>query len=202
MTRTAVKIGPTDHGRRMSLADFECAEGQEGRLYELARGAIIVVDVPNPPHLAQVTAIRRQLGAYDLAHPGRIYTIATGSECKILLAEAESERHPDLAVYKTPPPGDDSDVWYTWVPEIVIEVVSADSEVRDYVEKREEYLAFGVLEYWIFNAEREEMLVLRRHGGRWVEQVVRPPQSYTTRRLPGLEFACAPVFEAARAIRE
>jgi Uma2 family endonuclease len=202
MNQVAVKIGPADHGRRMSLDDFEHAETAEGRLYELGRGVIIVSDVPNPPHLAQVTAIRRQLSAYDLAHPGRIYTIATGSECKILLSALDSERHPDLAVYRTPPPGDESDVWYIWVPEVVIEVVSPDSEHRDYVEKREEYLAFGVLEYWIVNAEREELLVLRRYGGRWVEQSVRPPQTYSTRRLPGLVIDCAAVFQAARAVLE
>ncbi|HKB40332.1 MAG TPA: Uma2 family endonuclease [Gemmataceae bacterium] len=202
MNQIAVKIGPADHGRRMSLDDFEHAETAEGRLYELGRGVIIVSDVPNPSHLAQVTAIRRQLSAYDLAHPGRIYTIATGSECKILLSALDSERHPDLAVYRTPPPGDESDVWYIWVPEVVIEVVSPDSEHRDYAEKREEYLAFGVLEYWIFNAERQELLVLRRYGGRWVEQSVRPPQTYSTRRLPGLVIDCAAVFQAARAVHE
>ncbi|MBI1918160.1 MAG: Uma2 family endonuclease [Planctomycetes bacterium] len=202
MSQIAEKIKPADHGRRMSLADFEHAETVEGCLYELGRGVIIVSEVPNPPHLAQVTAIRRQLSAYDVAHPGRIYTIAGGGECKILLSDLDSERHPDLAVYKTSPPGDESDVWYVWVPEVVIEVVSPDSEHRDYVDKREEYFSFGVLEYWIFNADRQEMLVLRRHGGRWAEQPVRPPQTYSTRRLPGLVIDCAAVFQAARAVRE
>src|SRR5205807_8805910 len=57
MSQIAEKIKPSDHGRRMSLADFEHAETVEGRLYELGRGVIIVSEVPNPPHLAQVTAI-------------------------------------------------------------------------------------------------------------------------------------------------
>ena len=202
MSQLAEKIGPADHGRRMSLADFEHVETVEGRRYELGRGVIIVSEVPNPPHLAQVNALRFQLTAYALAHPGRIYSIAGGGECKILLSALDSERHPDLAIYRTPPPGDESDVWYIWVPEIVIEVVSPDSEHRDYVDKREEYLAFGVLEYWIINADREEMLVLRRHGGRWAEQPVRPPQTYSTRRLPGLVLDGAAVFQAARAVRD
>ena len=59
MSQVAEKIGPPDHGRRMSLADFEHAETVEGRLYELGRGVIIVSDVPNPPYLAQVTALPR-----------------------------------------------------------------------------------------------------------------------------------------------
>jgi Uma2 family endonuclease len=200
MSTVKIKIGPHDNGRRMSLADFEFAEVQEGYLYELGRGVIVVSDVPNPPHLAQVTAIRRQLLAYDLANPGRIYTVASGNECKLLVFDLESERHPDLTVYKTPPPRADSKVWRSWVPELVIEVVSPDSHERDYQEKREEYLALGIKEYWIFDAERQEMRVLQRRAGNWSERVVRPPRVYKTRLLPGLEFDCGAVFEAARAV--
>jgi Uma2 family endonuclease len=201
MPKTAIRIGPKDHGRHMSLEDFDLAEGQEGYLYELSRGIITVMDVPDSPHLAQVTAIRRQLSAYDLAHPKRLYTIAAGSECKLLLADLESERHPDLAIYKTLPPRG-KHFWTRWIPEIVIEVISRGSEYRDYEEKREEYFRFGVREYWIFNAARQEMLVLRRSAAGWTERVLRPPKLYRTRVLPGLAFDCAPVFAAARAVQE
>jgi Uma2 family endonuclease len=198
MPETATKIGPDDEGRHMTLEEFDRAEGRPGHLYELSRGVVTVVDVPNPRHLAQVNAVRRQLAAYDLAHEGQIHTVAGGGECKVLLAGTESERHPDVAVYKTPPP-EEEDVWAGWIPEIVIEVISPGSEQRDYVEKREEYLLFGVIEYWILDEQRREMLVLRRSRGRWIERTVRPPDPYRTRLLPGLTFACAGVFAAAEA---
>jgi len=201
MTTQTIKIGPADHGRRMSLADFEHAEVKEGRLYELGRGVIIVSDVPGLRHLMQLNALRRQLHAYDLQHPGRIHNIAGGSDCKILLADLESERHPDLAIYKNPPPEGD-DFWASWIPEIVIEVISPSSEDRDYIEKREEYLRFGVREYWIVDAEREEVLVLRRSAGRWTERILRSSDTYRTRLLPEFELVCAPVFEAARTVGE
>jgi Uma2 family endonuclease len=161
---------------------------------------VVVSDVPNPRHVAQVIAIRDPLIVYKATHAGRIYGVLSGSECKILVDDLESERHPGLAVYMTPPPGNDAEVWHTWVPEIVIEVVSPGSEQRDYQEKREEYLAFGVREYWIFDLEREELLVLWRRSGRWAERVVRPPEVYRTRLLPGFELSCATVFEAARSV--
>src|SRR5690242_7570711 len=101
MPTTTIKLTPADHGRHMSLADFAHVEVQEGRLYELSRGVVTVSDVPNPPHLAQVMAIRRQFNAYDLSYPTRIHTIASGGECKIPVEGLESERHPDLAIYKT-----------------------------------------------------------------------------------------------------
>jgi len=143
-----------------------------------------------------VMAIRRQPAAYDLNNPGRIHTIAAGSECKVLPADLESERHPDVAVYKASPL-EDEDLWSTWIPDLVIEVISPDSEERDYGEKREEYLRFGVREYWVVDADRREILVLRRSRGRWKERVLRPPVVYRTGLLPGFEFSCEAVFRAA-----
>jgi Uma2 family endonuclease len=195
MPKTSTQIGPLDNGRHMSLEEFDLAEGQPRHLYELSRGVIIVVDVPNRRHLAQVHAMRQQFYLYAAAHPDRIHTIASRGECKLLVVGAESERHPDLAVY-TKPPVAEKDLWVNWVPEIVVEVVSSGSKHRDYVERREEYCLFGVREYWIIDAARQEMLVLRRADDDWRERVVRPPKTYRTRVLPGFEFDCSPVFQA------
>src|SRR4051812_42768201 len=106
MATAAVKIGPEDHGKRMSLDEFDHAEVQEGYLYELGRGVIVVSDVPRPKHMAIVLAIRNQLVLYQAAHPDTIYAIASGSECKILLSNVQSERHPDVSIYTTPPPSE------------------------------------------------------------------------------------------------
>ena len=146
MPETIVKVGPNDHGRRMSLAEFDHAEGQEGHLYELNRGVVVVSDVPSRPHAAQVDEVRQQLAAYRVQHPEQIHFLAGGAESKILLRQEESERHPDVSVYKRPPDSDD-DLWATWIPEIVVEIISPGSGQRDYVEKREEYLLYGVREY-------------------------------------------------------
>src|SRR5665213_565685 len=196
MSRTTIQIGPADAGKQMALDDFEHAEAQSGFNYELGRGRIAVVDVPDRKHLAMVDAASAQFYAYRPQHPSQIHTLAAGGECKILLAEAQSERHPDLAIYKTAPE-DAADLWATWIPEIVIEVVSPGSHHRDYVEKREEYLSFCVREYWIIDAASEEMLVLRRVSGRWTERTVSACDKYATRLLAGLEFDLASVFRAA-----
>jgi Uma2 family endonuclease len=198
MPKTATTVGPLDQGRRMTLEEFDRAEGLAGRLYELSRGTVTVVEVPDPRHFAQVEAVRDQLTAYKLANPGRIYGVASGADCKILVPDLETERHPDVAVYKKPPPRG-ADVWARWVPEVVVEVISAESAHRDYVEKRGDYFRAGVKEYWIVDAERQEVLVLRRSRGKWSERTPRPPQTYQPRVLPGFELACAPVFEAAEA---
>jgi Uma2 family endonuclease len=197
MPKTTIRIGPGDHGQTMSLDEFEPAEIQEGYHYELGRGVVVVTDVPKPKHLRILNAIRRQFVAYDLANDGVIQAIAGGGECKILLDEPQSERHPDLAIYKTPAPAEGNAVWSLWVPELVVEVVSPGSEDRDYREKREEYLAFGVKEYWIVDPKKRSMLILRRYRGRWIEQPAGPSATVETPLLPGLRFECGPVFEAA-----
>jgi Uma2 family endonuclease len=183
----------------MSLADFDHAEVQEGYRYELGRGVIVVSAVPKRRHLAQFGALRDQLVAFKLAHPGRIHAIAGSGECKLLITDFGSERHPDLAVYKTSPPVEGDELWSIWIPELVIEIVSLGSELRDYTQKREEYLTFGVREYWIVDADKEEVLVLRRVGGRWRERVVKPPEIYRPAVLRGFELNCQLIFDAAKA---
>jgi Uma2 family endonuclease len=198
MPKTVTTIGPLDKGRRMSLDEFDRAEGRAGHLYELSRGTVAVVDVPDPRHFAQVEAVRDQLTAYKLANRGRVHGIAGGAECKILVPDLQAERHPDLAVYKTPAPRG-PDVWARWIPEVVVEVISAESVQRDYVEKREDYFRAGVKEYWIVDADRQEVLVLRRARGKWAERTLQANETYRPRVLPGFEFVCASVFEAAEA---
>jgi hypothetical protein len=196
MRRTVTTVGPKDDGRSMSLVEFDLAEVQPGYNYELSRGTIDASDIPNQPHLAQIKEVKRQVHGYDYQHPGRIELIATGSECKILIPSLESERHPDLAIYKSIMPLG-SDIWSIWIPDIVIEIVSASSEFRDYVEKREEYFKFGVREYWILNAFQRELRVLKRAGDDWSDHIIRPPKLYKSRLLPGFAFDCALVFAAA-----
>jgi Uma2 family endonuclease len=196
VSRTVIQIGPADNGRPMSLVDFDHAEGQAGYRYELSRGVVTVVDVPDFRHAAQLDSVGQQLAAYRLNHPRRVCAVLGGGDCKILLSDLESERHPDLSVYRSPPkqPRD----WATWVPDIVIEIVSPSSRHRDYNEKPEEYRRFGVREYWVIDEERQEMLAHRQAGVRWVLRTIRPPQKYTTRLLPGFELDLEAVFDAAR----
>jgi Uma2 family endonuclease len=196
MIRTVTKLTPMHHGQRMTLAEFEPAISEDGRLYELSRGVVIYMDVPGLRHMLQVCDARDQLVSFHVTHPKKIYAIAAGSDCKIVLEDFDSERHPDLAVYLSPPP-DEKRFWAYWIPDIVIEIVSLGSEERDYVLKREEYFHFGIKEYWIIDSKRQEMLVLRRGAGGWQERVIKPGRSYQTKLLPGFKFDCQAVFKAA-----
>jgi Uma2 family endonuclease len=183
----SVTIGPKDNGRRMSLDRFDQAKGREGYIYELNKGEIEVTDVPHPRHFAQIQEIRDQLVSYRLAHPDLVHSVTGSNESKILIAADQSERHPDISVYLSPPP-DVDDVWSLWVPKIVIEVVSKSSAKRDYEDKPAEYLAFGIDEYWIVDGFEHHMTALTRWRGQWKERVLKPSQKYSTPYLPGFSL--------------
>jgi Uma2 family endonuclease len=193
---TAPLIGPEHNGTRMSLEEFARAEGRPGHLYELERGTITVVDVPGFSHSFIVRLINRAIELYDASHPGHVFHVSGGSQAAMQMPEMQSERHPDLSIYLTPPPTQDEQPWSEWVPDIAIEVVSAGGEERDYRVKREEYLRAGVRLYWIIDPEERTATVLRRQMDTWQEQRLDETGKLTTSLLPGFELALADLFPA------
>ena len=191
--KTTLKIGPKDHGRRMSLREFEPVEAEEGFLYELSRGVITVSGVPAYPHALLVSYLRDQFALYKSAHPEEIHIILGSMDCKVLIGDFESERHPDLAIYKNKPPHKE-DFWFNWIPDLAVEVVSPRSKKRDYVEKREEYLALGIKEYWIVDGGKQQIMALRRVRGKWNERLLTPGETYQTKLLPGFNLHGREVF--------
>lgn len=91
------KIGPLQHGRKMSLKAFEFANVEEGFTYELARGYVVVSEVPNYPHASMVGLLRNHLGRFHLENPQIVHLVLEGGSNKLVIFDWESERHPDIA---------------------------------------------------------------------------------------------------------
>ena len=67
-----IRIGRQDHGRRMSLDDFDQVRIADGIRVELGRGIIEVSEIPLPPHLMVLDRLRRLLHAFEQRHPRQI----------------------------------------------------------------------------------------------------------------------------------
>jgi Uma2 family endonuclease len=192
-TRT---IGRADHGRSVSFDEFIEADFEEGGLYELARGVIVVTEVPGINHGRIVMRLWHMFSLYATTHPGVINYHAGGMECRIRMPGMASDRHPDHAVYLSPPPEGEKP-WTRWRPSLVVEVVSKGGKKRDYVEKREEYLRVGADEYWIIDPKRRVMVVHLRAGDTWEELTVAADAVHRPYLLPGLEVRPADLLGPA-----
>jgi len=188
---SSLRIGPADHGRAMTLEEFRHAEELDGYNYELARGVLEVSEVPDDPHGVVVCNLYRAVARFDANYPEIVLRYGGGSEFRFWLPHLISGRHPDLAVVLRGAPKD-------WrgrrLPALAAEVVSPSSIKRDYELKREEYLAYGLLEYWIVDPLKRIVTVLTRHGDAWSEAVVRGDQLIVSLVLPGFATTVAELW--------
>src|SRR5207248_1002142 len=67
---TPLRIGPADHGRTMTLAEFMEVEVEEGYRYELASGVLEVSEAPNDPHGDVIANLYDAISGYRRDHPG------------------------------------------------------------------------------------------------------------------------------------
>ncbi len=181
---TTLRIGLADNGRTMTLEEFLDAEEEPGYRYELARGVLEVTYVPGRPHGLIVYYLFRMLTLYGERNPRRIDRFGGAAEFRLWLPAMVSGRNPDVAVALRNTPKDESG---DRPPMLAMEIVSEGEAAhhRDYVTKREEYLAFGLREYWIVDRFLQRITVLIRRGDTWTERVFPNGQSAEGLVLPG-----------------
>jgi Uma2 family endonuclease len=186
MASLKLRIGPADHGRKMTLDEFREAEEEPGYLYELARGVLEATEVPNDPHWQIVSNLQGLFHRHKSTHPGAILRIGGGGECRVWVPGMISGRNPDVAVVLAGTLHDDRG---RQPPSLVAEVVSTEGEDRDYRDKRADYLVFGLSEYWIVDPPLRQVTVLVRReapdGPEWTERLVAGEDVIPCTLLPG-----------------
>jgi Uma2 family endonuclease len=53
-------------------------------------------------------------------------------------------------------------------PDLIIEIVSKGSIIRDYVEKKEDYEKFGVIEYWIIDPQNQFIQIFSLEANKYI----------------------------------
>lgn len=194
-TVAITRLGPQHDGMRMTLREFNEVEFEPGYIFELARGVVVVAELPNVFHMLIVLAIRDALILYRAKHPERIFAVAGGGESGVEMPAMESRRHPDISAYLTPPPTSDAQPWDTWIPEIAVEVVSESSRKRDFDDKPDDYLAAGVKQYWIIDPPRKRATLLTRAADNtWKRADIEAAGTISTGLLPGFSLALSDIL--------
>jgi Uma2 family endonuclease len=187
-----VVLGPDLAGTLMTPAEFDAVhEADENYVYELINGVLIV----SPPPLESERDPNEELGyllrLYREQHPH-------GSSLDVTLPEQlvrtrSSRRRADRVIWaglaRQPNPRRNR-------PTIAVEFVSRGkrNRRRDYLEKKKEFLAVGILEYWVIDRFRRVMTVYRKGKA---ELVVAESKTYSTPLLPGFTLPLARILEIA-----
>jgi Uma2 family endonuclease len=150
-----------------------------------------VTELPNDPHGDVVSNLFDAISRYRRDHPDVIRRYGGGSEFRFWLPHMISGRNPDLGVVLR---GAAKDWRGRRVPALAAEVVSRGSGQRDYQIKREEYLAYGLLEYWIVDPLKHLVTVLTRRGDAWNEELFRDQQVIGSLVLPGFGTTVAELW--------
>jgi Uma2 family endonuclease len=191
-TKAPVVLGPELAGTLMTPQEFDAVEeADENYVYELINGVLIV----SPPPLAGERGPNQDLGhlllLYQDQHPRGSSLDATLPEH--LIRTRSSRRRADRVIWaglgRQPDPRRDK-------PTIAVEFVSKGkrNRQRDYLEKKKEFLAAGIAEYWVIDCFRRILTVYRKVKA---ELVVTENKIHSTPLLPGFVLPLARILEIA-----
>jgi Uma2 family endonuclease len=168
----------------MTPTQFDRADFVEGWRYELIKEVLVVSPIPLESKRDPNEELGYLLRTYRDSHPkgwcldGTLFeqTVRTG----------KNRRRADRVIWAglgRPPRKKEP-------PTVVVELVSEGKRdrKRDYEEKRDEYMAAGVSEYWIIDRFQRTMTVYFEQGGKVKRRLVREKGTYTTALLPGFEL--------------
>lgn len=184
-------VGPDSNGMLLLPAEYDAIEDcDRGYRYELVNGVLVVLPLPGMGERSPNDELGYLLRSYRDNSPESSAFDGTAPEQTIECGG--NRRRADRAIWVGL--GDDFDP-DRQIPTIAIEFVSASSRDwrRDYIEKRAEYAAAGVKEYWVIDRFEREMTVFR---GEQV-LVVAADGVYETPLLPGFTLPLAKLLERA-----
>jgi len=137
-----------------------CAELEEtNQPCELWHGHVITSPAPTPFH--QIVAYRLQDALHRWVDPRKV-GLVLGAPSDVVLAP-DLALQPDVLFIAKARQGIVKNHIYG-APDLVMEVVSPDRPRRDYKDKKGQYEAHGVKEYWIVDPDRKRIEVWSMQG--------------------------------------
>jgi Uma2 family endonuclease len=189
--------------RRMTLEEFLDYDDGTDTHYELEDGVLVEMAPENPLNEAIASVLFAAI--LNLGVPADRLII--GHHIGVSSTKATA-RKPDLVVHSEA----SADAIYSGVkllaadmppPMLVLEVVSSSdtdkrSRKRDYEDKRAEYAARGIGEYWIADPIAQVVLVLTLVGGEYQEQRFTGDMAIASPTFPALNLTVDVLLRAGR----
>ncbi len=176
----------------LTVADLDACPNDSNR-YELIEGELFVSRAPGIPHQRVLNNLQLAFGVYLKENPIGIIVPGAGA----VFSDSDAVI-PDLAFVRT-------ERWdqvvtgekFTGALDLVIEVMSPGKENRDrdLLIKRQLYGKYGVMEYWIVDAENRLVEIYRLQDDR-LENIatLKNGDEITTPILPSFQLGVSAVF--------
>jgi Uma2 family endonuclease len=200
-TLTRMKLGPADHGREMSLEEFDACQDEEGYRSEIIDGKVYVTTLPDLPHESIGIWLFTELLLYIRAHPEIIGFVTPAARVFVPTRPKATVPQPDITVYHSFPHDlslDERD-WRDISPMLVVEIVSRDDPRKDLERNVALYVEVqSIREYWIIDprpdSNRPTLWVYRRRGNRWQKPIEVPAGGTyeSPKLLPGFSLLVDP----------
>lgn len=199
MATVQLRLGPADHGRRVSLAELEAAEYVPGFKYEIIDGSLYVSPQPNVPELLLERWLRRTLERYADTNPDVANLVAVKGRVFLPDTVRPTVPEPDIAIYHDfPLDSPFGDIrWENVSPILVCEVLVEGSIEKDLTRNPDLYHRVpSIKEYWILNGsedpEQPSLIQYRRRGKAWTITTFPYGSTFSTKLLPGFSLVIDP----------
>ncbi len=190
-----IRLTQASNGMLVTPEEFDAVTDYDDLfVYELIHGVLIVSPVPDETERDPNEELGFLLRTHQYSHPQGSIIDKTLSEQYIALPD--SRRRADRVIWlglgRVPNPKKD-------VPAIAVEFVSnrKRDRVRDYEEKRRDYRAIGVSEYWVIDRFENTMTVFKKTSTSASGIVVKANETYRTPLLPGFELPLRQLLKVA-----
>lgn len=189
-----IRLGRHSAGMLLTAAEFDAITKYDPHYrYELIHGVLVVSPMAAETQWGPNELLGHWLWFYQKFH-------ADGGNLDETLPEryimTHQRRLADRVIWaglgRTPDPEKD-------LPTVAVEFVSAGrrSQIRDYEEKRREYLTAGIKEFWILDRFRRLLTVFRKKGAKEEKKEIKEGEVYRSPLLPGFELDVAALLAEA-----
>jgi Uma2 family endonuclease len=199
MASVLLKLGPADHGRPLTLDDFDSAEFEPGFRYEIIDGRLYVSPTPNPAENILEQWLYRKLLAYSDRHTDVINYVTPKSRVFVQKRKKTTAPEPDITAYRDLPLDEDfrGIHWRDLNPILVAEVLVEGDQSKDLERNVELYLEVpSIREYWVLdgreNPNEPTLIQHRRYGKRWLVKSFPYGTTFRTKLLPGFSLFIDP----------